>query len=140
MLTGAPYFVTSHPMVSIDDLWNYIDGKLAKGWMVTAMSPAAFSGYWNLNEENEWEWIDYGIPENNIPENHAYTILKTVQLSDGTKLVRVRNPWASNEQYNGGWSDDSDRWTEQFKQEAGYVKADDGMWFIDARNYHESFY
>ena len=126
MLTGAPYFINTHADVSVDDLWNYIDGKLAKNWMVTTCS---LMGNGSHDESNH----------DGLPYSHAYTILKTVQLSDGTKLVRIRNPWGS-ETYHGDWSDDSDKWTEQFKQEAGYVKADDGMWFMNASNYHESFY
>ena len=126
MLTGAPYFDTQHAEVSVDELWNYIDGKMAKSWMVTTCS---LMGNGSHDESNH----------DGLPYSHAYTILKTVQLSDGTKLVRIRNPWGS-ETYHGDWSDDSDKWTEQFKQEAGYVKADDGMWFMNASNYHESFY
>ena len=125
MLTGAPYFINMHADVSVDDLWNYIDGKLAKNWMVTTASHAGYdyaSSY------------QYG----GLNPNHAYTVLKTVQLSDGTKLIRIRNPWGT-DCYYGDWSDDSPKWTEQFKQEAGYIDADDGMSFMNARDYHNNF-
>ena len=119
MLTGAPYFATPHAEVSVDDLWNYIDGKLAKNWMVTTSTGGWYSSL-------------------GLQPNHAYTVLKTVQLSDGTKLIRVRNPLRY-DCYYGEWGDDSTKWTEQFKQEAGYVEADDGMFFMNARDYHENF-
>ena len=37
-LTGAPYFDTSHDEVGIDELWSYMDEKLAAGWMLTCAS------------------------------------------------------------------------------------------------------
>ena len=69
---------------------------------------------------------------------HAYTVLKTVTLSDGTRLVRMRNPWGS-ETYHGPWADDSDRWTDAYKQEAGWVDEDDGAWFTTFENFHTYF-
>ena len=73
-----------------------------------------------------------------MPYRHAFTINDTVKLSDGTKLIQIRNPWGS-EKYWGPWSDRDDRWTEDFKKEAGLVVSDDGLWWIDAFNYHENF-
>jgi len=65
---------------------------------------------------------------------HAYTVLGHVVLSNGTKLVKMRNPWGS-EKFHGRWSDDSNLWTEQFKQEAGWVKANDGVFFMQLEDY-----
>jgi len=36
--------------------------------------------------------------------SHAYTLIDLVVLSDGTKLVKMRNPYGK-EQYEGEWSD-----------------------------------
>ena len=64
----------------------------------------------------------------------AYTVIDTAILDDGTKLIKMRNPWGS-ETYHGDWSDDSSLWTDQFKEEAGYLNRDDGSWFISADDY-----
>lgn len=52
--------------------------------------------------------------------------------------MRMRNPWGV-ESYFGDWGDRSDKWTEQYKQEAGYVDDNDGAWFISAEDYHWGF-
>lgn len=50
--------------------------------------------------------------------NHAYVILGVKQLSNGVRLVKLRNPWGS-ERYTGPWSDNSDLWTDALRAEAG---------------------
>jgi len=40
-----------------------------------------------------------------LPGAHAYTLMGTATLSDGTKLLKMRNPWGS-EVYTGPYSDD----------------------------------
>ena len=126
MMTGAPYFDTQHADVSVDELWDYMDSKLNMNYMITACS--------HMGNGSDQEQNEIGVAY-----AHAFTVLGTVRLSDGTKLVRMRNPWGS-ETYHGDWSDKSSLWTEQYKQEAGHVESDDGMWFISAKDYHESFY
>ena len=59
-------------------------------------------------------------------------------MTDGTKLIQIRNPWGS-EKYWGPWSDKDDRWTTDFKKEVGLVDEDDGLWWIDSDNYHSNF-
>ena len=68
---------------------------------------------------------------------HAFTVLGTKQLSNGAKLVHVRNPWGK-EKYHGPWSDASDLWTPELKQEAGLTVADDGEFFIDIDTFHKN--
>ena len=73
-----------------------------------------------------------------MPSRHAFTVNDTKELSDGTKLIQIRNPWGK-EKYWGPWSDSDYRWTEDFKKEAGLVEEDDGLWWIDSDNYHSNF-
>ena len=49
-----------------------------------------------------------------MPYRHAFTVLGTERLSDGTKLMKVRNPWGA-EKYAGPWSDSSYYWSERFR-------------------------
>lgn len=87
---------------------------------------------------NQGTGHDYHKNHIGVPNAHAFTINDTVKLSDGTKLIRIRNPWGS-EWFHGDWSDYSGKWNDQYKKEAGYVKGDDGLWFISADDYHSSF-
>ena len=125
MLTGAPYFDFSNYNMGVDELWNFIDNQLKRGFMVTCASHTG-SGY------------DTDTNHIGVPNRHAFTVNGTVELSNGEKLIQIRNPWGS-EKYSGPWSDYDWNWTEEYKQEAGQVIADDGLWWIDAKNYHESF-
>jgi hypothetical protein len=50
----------------------------------------------------------------NLASDHAYTLLRAFKLTDGTELVKMRNPW-SRENYDGPFSDSSDEWTDQRK-------------------------
>lgn len=44
------------------------------------------------------------------------------------------------ERYQGPWSDKSKLWSESLKKEAGYEgDSDDGIWFITAQDYANSF-
>lgn len=46
-----------------------------------------------------------------LSKSHAYTVIGVHTLSDGTRLVKIRNPWGE-EGYKGAWSDNSNKWTE----------------------------
>lgn len=73
---------------------------------------------------------------------HAYSILGAVTLYDGgseyQKLVKMRNPWAV-ESYNGDWNDSDWRWTDDFKEQAGMVAADDGVFFMPYDDFDVTF-
>jgi hypothetical protein len=45
-----------------------------------------------------------------LMHNHAYGILKAVQIDSNLKLVCIRNPWGERE-WKGAWSDNSKEWT-----------------------------
>ena len=109
----------------MDDIWDYIDKHLKAGDMV---STGSFFGNGSDKDTN-----DIGVPY-----RHAFTVNGAVKLSDGTKLIRIRNPWGS-ELFHGDWSDSSTKWTEKLKEDAGYVDKDDGLWFITPSDYIKSF-
>ena len=127
MLTGAPYFDTDHGAVSSEDLWTYINDHLARNWMITC---ASHFGSGSDQDQNKI----------GVPFRHAFTVMDTAELSDGTKLIQIRNPWGK-ETYHGPWSDKSDKWTEALAADVGGVKkANDGVWWISADDYRESFW
>lgn len=41
----------------------------------------------------------------------------------------MRNPWAS-EGYNGPWSDDDGRWTDEWARQVNLTKANDGIFWM----------
>lgn len=67
---------------------------------------------------------------------HAWTVLGKYTLSNGTRLLKIRNPW-NTEKYFGDWSDDSPLWTPEFEREVGKTDADDGEWFISVEDYYQ---
>jgi len=65
---------------------------------------------------------------------HAYSVLNTAELKDGSgrvrhKLVQVRNPW-SKEKYNGPFADGDARWTRAWKNQVGLKAANDGKFWM----------
>lgn len=127
MLTGAPYYDKMHyEYKTSDELWSYIDEKIKAKWMVTCAS------HYGTGSDKDFNEIG-------LPYVHAYTVLGTHQLSNGQKLVKVRNPFGPlKETFHGDWSDDSDKWTDSFKAEVNYENSNDGVWFISAEDYKSS--
>jgi len=95
------------------------------GWMITTGTPAG-------DQMTDQQSNDLGIAL-----MHAYTVLGTYTLSDGTRLVRIRNPWGE-EGFHGDWSDASAKWTSILKNEVDYVNDNDGMYYISIEDYHRS--
>jgi len=59
---------------------------------------------------------------------HAYSVLDVRDL-DGIRLVRMRNPWG-HFSWTGAWSDASDLWTDQLREDLMPQGADDGVFWI----------
>lgn len=80
----------------------------------------------------------FGGSRYGIVGGHAYSFIKTVKLSNGTRLVQVRNPW-SVERYTGPWGDKSTKWTQKYKDEAGFDAKDDGLFFLPIEIFKSDF-
>ena len=59
---------------------------------------------------------------------HAYSIMDAVERK-GQRLLKVRNPWGSDE-WRGAWSDGSEQWTVEWMKELNHKFGDDGMFWI----------
>ena len=68
--------------------------------------------------------------------NHAYVVLSAHVLSNGDKIVKMRNPWG-NERYHCDYSDSSDKWTDALRVEAGATaeEVNDGIFFMSIDDY-----
>ena len=80
---------------------------------------------------------DQEANEDGLANNHAYTVIGVTTLSNEQRLVKLRNPWGS-EDYHGAWSDDSENWTEALKEEVDLEQTkSDGIFFMSIEDYHE---
>lgn len=78
-------------------------------------------------------------PYGNLYSGHAYTLLNLVELSNGQKLAKIRNPH-HREKYNGAYKDSDSRWTAALKREAGFTAtANDGVFFMPWEKYATNF-
>lgn len=65
---------------------------------------------------------------NGLVRGHAYTVTKVLEVYD-SQLIRIRNPWGNEVEWNGAWSDESEEWNsieEDEKADLGLVKRSDG--------------
>jgi len=101
-----------------EKIWNADDKK----WLITASSAG------NASEEM------------GIVAGHAYSIISAYEV-DGNRILKIRNPWGKFE-WKGDYSDDSPLWTQELKDRVGYVKQDDGIFFMrcwDFKTYFETY-
>ena len=79
--------------------------------------------------------------ESSYFSGHAYTITKVIQVDNGVKLIRIRNPWGQVE-WNGPWSDSSKEMqslSEVEKVKHGIVKQKDGEFFMPVQDFQKHF-
>ncbi|KAJ9136936.1 Calpain-D [Pleurostoma richardsiae] len=77
----------------------------------------------------------YGEREG-ITEGHAYVIMEARTLKNGTRLVKLRNPWGKIKKGNweGAWSDGSKEWTTEVQEELGHSFGGDSIFWISYRD------
>jgi hypothetical protein len=74
-----------------------------------------------------------------LHSGHAYSINQVKELSCGTVLVQMRNPWGRCE-WTGKWSDgDTQSWTPQAKREVDHTDAEDGMFWMSVDDFSKKF-
>ena len=123
-LTGGPSFKLEHFEVDAETLWNLLLSHDSSGDYIQA----------GTEGDNDQQQNAVGLAM-----GHAYTVLEAKQLTNGTKLIKVRNPWGR-ETYNGPWSDKSDKWDAQSKKEVDLVvDSEDGLFWTDIDTYLANF-
>lgn len=53
-------------------------------------------------------------------------------------VLKMRNPWGSFE-WNGKYGEEKPIWSPQLKEELGYVKGDDGVFFMTFSEFNQEF-
>lgn len=87
--------------------------------------------------------------DNGLIRGHAYSItrVKYVEISTARKhgkipLVRVRNPWGNEVEWNGAWSDKSREWSlipQSEKDELGLTFDEDGEFWMSFAEFQKNF-
>jgi len=67
-----------------------------------------------------------------IEEGHAYIVMEARTLKDGTRLVKLRNPWGKTKKgiWEGPWSDGSKEWTTEVQEELNHQFGADSVFWI----------
>lgn len=73
-----------------------------------------------------------------LTNGHAYVVLSAIELSNGARLVKVRNPWGK-ERYRCAYSDLSPLWTPELRKEAGVTEegVNDGIFYMTIEDYYK---
>jgi hypothetical protein len=73
-------------------------------------------------------------------EQHAYSVLTSISVGD-LQLIKLRNPWGSDAEWRGAWSDNSDLWQRHanIAQALDFRKAADGIFWMDWHDFSATF-
>ncbi|CAH0545793.1 unnamed protein product [Brassicogethes aeneus] len=96
---------------------------------------------------------DPNVLEAETPEGlirgHAYSItrvqyvdISTPNVTGKIPLLRLRNPWGNEAEWNGAWSDDSPEWryiSEEEKQSIGLTFDNDGEFWMSFKDFQTHF-
>jgi len=78
-----------------------------------------------------------GKQDNGLISGHAYTITGVCKAEE-FQLIRCRNPWGNEAEWNGAWSDASDEWNnleEETREEMGLTKDHDGEFWMSVEDF-----
>ena len=73
-----------------------------------------------------------------IISGHAYTLMSAHRLDNGDRVLKLRNPWGKGE-WNGAYSDVSNKWTPELKRKLGWTNEDDGTFFMPVEDFIKEF-
>jgi calpain len=86
---------------------------------------------------------------NGLMMGHAYSItdlrkvrVQTSRVSGEVPLIRIRNPWGDEHEWNGAWSDQSPEWTsvpQSEKASLGLTFEHDGEFWMSFKDFTSSF-
>jgi len=76
---------------------------------------------------------DDDVEDVGLSPRHAFTVLGIHEIK-GEKVIRLRNPCGEGE-FNGAWSDNSSKWTEELKKQYKYYEKEDGDFFMGYKDF-----
>ena len=132
-LTPSPNYIFYHSNCEESELYKKIKIADEKDFIICCdISDQTSSG------------LNNNLSSLGLLTNHAYSIISvheiTTRSGESIKLLKIRNPWG-NFEWNGDWSDNSNKWTTQIKNQLGFslnVK-DEGIFFMSFKDYFRFF-
>jgi len=113
--------------------------------MLKAFQKCSLKGCSLEPDPNQWE----AKTSDGLVRGHAYSVTKVVKARIETPkvtgeipLVRVRNPWGNEVEWNGSWSDGSPEWSyipEEEKINLGINFEDDGEFWMSYKDFLKYF-
>ncbi|CAJ0942432.1 unnamed protein product, partial [Mesorhabditis belari] len=109
--------------------------------MMRGMEMGSLMGCSIEADPNQWE----ARLSNGLVRGHAYSItgIRSVDGPDGQEcILRVRNPWGNEAEWNGRWSDNSREWKsvpDNVKEEMGLKFDHDGEFWISFDDFMKNF-
>ena len=123
-MLGNPFEVIDNDKKTADELWDLISAHANTNDIMAAGSRGG---------------SDKHKTKEGLVMGHAYTLLATVKLSTGDRLIKLRNPWGV-DSFHGDWSDESTKWTPALRKEAGaVVNKKDGIIFMDIADFNRLY-
>lgn len=132
-LTGSPSRVIRFDDPAVKDklqngqLWREITKYDEENFIMSASTPG---------EDHVTENGRFGKSSTGLIAGHAYTLISAVELDNGYRLMRLRNPWGQME-WTGDWSDESPLWNDAIRDEiklkvdgVDFSTADDGIFWM----------
>ena len=95
ILNGGPYEIVIHSKSTQEAIWARLVESERGHHMMIANTPGTSDSEKNAD---------------GLVQSHAYSVMGTHTLSDGVRLVKLRNPWGR-DSFHGRWSDQSELWT-----------------------------
>lgn len=133
MMTGASECTSFVPVYAtpIDEVWDCIKAHIDAGCSAAC----------GVADENWGRHTNAAMDEVGVVYNHVFSCVGARQLSDGTRLLRLRNPWGDGSGWSGAWSDQSEHWTEERKAEVPeYSAENDGTFWISMEDFYSYWY
>ena len=122
-LTGSPYVMYQHKNQDVEMLWQLLTTHDKNDDFITC----GMEGYDESTLQNQ----------SGLSTGNAYTVLGTIKLNSGVRLVKIRNPWGA-DGFPNAYSDSNLLWDEQAKAQAG-IKNEEGVFFVDIDTYLNQF-
>ena len=133
-LTGFPSNIYDHDETEEDKICESILEGMAQKTIMSTGSRA-----YEEDDPKLQEMLDLGMVN-----GHAYTLLELKSYENNNQqieLVKIRNPWGRTSafedkgEWNGDWSDESDKWTKELKKYFGWTNLRDGIFFMSIDDY-----
>ena len=123
-IVGGPFEKHWHKKTNVNALWKELQAHEGKKDIMTACTDG------NDHTIKNAEGLTMG---------HAFTVLGTHTLSNGVRLVKMRNPWGT-ETFKGAWSDSSALWTDEHAKKVNLKKTlKDGIFHMSIEDYAKKF-